>query len=161
MISLKISGYDFDPILRQIDLIAHPDLTPLANELGEIAVEGNRIGLLAGTDAFGDRMDDVEESTIRRGRGGDGPPLVPRNEGSRAIKDFRYRLEPAPDRTLVILEWPGTPFIHFQATGFVVNRRDGTQKPVVPRDPVGIRPETVTLFAEAAERFALRLVGGP
>jgi hypothetical protein len=151
MMRLRISGPNFDDLARKIEVIAHPDLAPLAMELGEIMVAGNRAGLLAGTDSFGDQMTDLEESTIRRGRGGDGPPLVPRGAGSRAISDFQYRIEPGFDRTLVIGEWPNTPFIHFHATG---------TKYMVARDPVGIRPDDVALMAEAVETFATNLVQG-
>lgn len=157
MIQLRVSGDSFDDIIRFLDATSTPDLMPLAQEIGEIMVEGNRVGLLAGTDLFGDRMADLEESTIERGRGGDGPPLVPRGAGSRAISDFQARYEEIPGGVRIIGEWPGTPFIRFHSDGFVVHTRHGS-KAVPPRDPVGIRPGTASLMGEAVDRFAANLL---
>lgn len=148
MIAIRLAGCNFDDVRRMADVMAHPDLTPLADELGEIMVEGNRRGLLAGTDIFGDQMADLEPKT-KKTRGGDGPPLIPQFGGSRAIADFTYRVEELTDRLLVIGEWPNTHYIHFHSSG-TAN--------MVARDPVGVRPEDVQLMADAVERFAANLI---
>jgi len=149
MIRLRVSGGNFDPIFRLLDSVAHPDLTPLANTIGTIMVEGNRRGLLEGTDSFGDRMTDLRPSTLRR-RKGDGPPLIPDGEGSSFIAGFGFEVQASPDRTLIIGSW-NVPYVHFHATG-TAN--------MVARDPVDIRPSDVELIAEATGAFARTLIGG-
>lgn len=151
MIRLKVSGPNFDDLAHRVELMAHPDLMPLAERIRPLMLADNRDGLLAGTDSFGDPMNDVEASTVKRGRGGDGPPLVPRYGASRAISDYRVRIEEGDGRTLLIGEWPNSPFIHFHATG---------TRHMVARDPIGIRPEGVALIAAEVYDFASSLVGG-
>jgi hypothetical protein len=148
MIRLKVSGINFEPIVQMLDAMVHPDFTPLAEEVGEIMREDNREGLLAGTDIYGDPMKGIEESTRKR-RGGDGPPLVPNYGASRAISDYRTDIDVLTDRTLVIGTWPNSPFIHFH--------RFGTPN-MVPRDPVGLRPEGEAKVADALKRFAETLI---
>lgn len=151
MIRLKVSGPNFDPLIRSVEAMAHPHLMPLALKVAAIMVEDNRIGLLASTDSFGDPMTELEPSTIRRGRGGDGPPLIPRGEASRLISDYRVDIRPDDDRTLLVGTWPDSPFVHFHATG---------TKHMVSRDPVGIRPDGQALIEEAVADFAQTLIGG-
>jgi hypothetical protein len=150
VIRIRVQGGNFEPIIRMLDQVARPDLGPLAQRIGKIMVEGNRRGLLAGTNADGSRAADLAESTIRRGRGGEGPPRVTREAGSRMIEDFRFDVQQAPDRVLVIGSWPNTPFVHFHATGAPKNNMPA-------RDPVGIRPDDVALMGEAVEEFARTL----
>lgn len=151
MIRIRIEGPNFDAINTLIDRMAHPDLMPLAQTLAGIMVRDNRDGLLAGTDSFGDPMAPVKESTIRRGRGGDGEPLNPRGAGSRAIADYRVDIEPTARGAELVGHWPGTPFIHFHATG----TRD-----MISRDPVGIRPDGQEQIRVALHDFAASLIGG-
>lgn len=151
MIRLRVSGDNFDAITQLVDRLSHPDLTPLAERLREVMIRDNRDGLLAGTDSFGDPMTDLEPSTIKRGRGGGGPPLVPRGDASRAISDYDVTIEQGDNRLLLIGGWPSTPFIHFHATG---------TRNMVSRDPVGIRPDGQEKIASAMHDFAATLIGG-
>jgi hypothetical protein len=84
---------DLGEVIRHVDDLSRPDLTPLAETLRGIMIADNRDGLLAGTDANDAAMTPLEQSTIDRGRGGDGEPLVQRSEGSRAISDYRADVE--------------------------------------------------------------------
>lgn len=152
MIRLKVSGANFDAIFRLIDVLAHPDLRPLAERVKQIMLDDNRNGLLAGLDSFGDAMEPVKQSTIKRGRGGDGPPLAPRYGASRAIADYRVDIVEGDNRTLLIGTWPNSPFIHFHAGA-------GT-KWMVARDPVDVRPAGQILIGEALADYAMGLVGG-
>ncbi len=149
MIRLKISGYGMERIIAMIDRASHPDLLPLAEKVAGIMEEDNRSGLLAGTDSFGDAMTPVEESTIRRGRGGDGPPTVPRHEASRFISDYRVEIIPRELGFTLIGRWPNTPFVRFHRT---------STRHMVARDPVGIRPEGLGKIAVACRDFASMLI---
>lgn len=148
MIRLKVSGGNFDPIIAMLDRMAHPDLMPLAQSVKEVMLKDNREGLLRGEDRFGDPMAPVEASTIRRGRGGDGEPLVPRSGASRAIADYQVDIQEGFDRIILVGSWPNTPFIKYHVTGYVVHTKNG-DKGVPARDPVGIRPQGEILIAEA------------
>lgn len=152
MIRLRIKGGNFDPIIAMVDRLARPDLTPLVVRLREIMIQDNREGLLAGTNADGSRAADVKESTIRRGRGGDGPPRVPRDAASRMIADYRVEVQEASDRTLLIGMWPDTAFVHFHSTG---------TKHMAARDPTGIRPDGQEQIRSALDDFAASLIGDP
>jgi phage gpG-like protein len=156
MIGLKVSGINFDPIRQMVEAMAHPDLTPLAQEVAQIMLDDNREGLLAGTDIYGDAMAPIEEST-RKTRGGDGPPLIPNYGASRAISDYRTEIVPMHDRTLVVGTWPNSPFIHFHRFGFSVQSKLGP-KGVPSRDPVGLRPVGEAMVADALARFAETLI---
>lgn len=154
MIRLRIKGGNFDPIIAMVDRLARPDLTPLVVRLREIMIQDNREGLLAGTNADGTRAADVKESTIRRGRGGDGPPRVPRGATSRMIADYDVDVQETGDRTLLIGMWPNTPFVHFHATGAPKNNMPA-------RDPTGIRPDGQEQIRSALDAFAASLIGDP
>lgn len=149
MIRLSVKGDNFDPIVALVDRMARPDLTGLAVELREIMLEDNRVGLLAGLNANGDVAADVTESTVRRGRGGDGPPRVPRGSSSRAISTYDVEIQEAPDRLLLIGSW-GVPFIHHLDSG---------TRHMVAREMVGIRPDGQEEIAGALQAFVGRLVG--
>jgi hypothetical protein len=150
MIRFRIMGGHFAPILRLLDAMRRPDLTPLAEAIRGIMVQSNRDDLLAGRDIHGRAVPDVLPATIRRGRGGDGPARVPRGESSRMIADYRVDLQPSTDRILLIGSWPGTPFVHFHA--------GGTSR-MVSRDPVGLGPDGQERVAEALDAFCRTLVG--
>jgi len=140
MIRLKVSGGNFDPIIAMLDALAHPDLMPLATTVKEVMLKDNREGLLRGEDSFGDPNADVMQSTIDRGRGGEGPPTVPRYGASRLIADYQVDIQASSDRIILVGSWPNTPFVHYHATG---------TKYMVARDPTGIRPQGELLIAEA------------
>lgn len=149
MIQLKISGAYFDDIIAYLETLEHPDLRPLAEDVKGIMVQDNRQMMLAQTDIFGDRVDDVEQSTIKRGRGGDGPPRVPRGEESRMIADYEVDVQETTNGYLLSGEWPNTPFVHFHSTG---------TKHMVARDPVGISPDGLEKIAAVTQEFAETLV---
>lgn len=153
MIRLRVMGPNFEPIVALLDRLARPDLTPLAEDIRGIMLQDMRDMLLDGVNADGSRTDDVTEATIRRGRGGDGPPRVPRGAGSRAVTDYEVEPQQSTDRILLIGGWRNTPFMHVLAGG----RKDGTMP---PRDMLGITPTGQGRIATATAGFARTLIGG-
>jgi hypothetical protein len=152
VIRLKVSGDGFEPIVEMVDRLRRPDLMPLAIRVREIMIEDNREGLLAGTNADGSAAAELAESTIRRGRGGDGPPRTPRYAGSRMIADYDVEIQGAADRILNIGGWRSTPWVHFHASGAPRNNMPA-------RDPIGIRPGGQDRIREAIGEFVRSLLG--
>lgn len=150
MIRLKVMGDNFDPIYAMLDRMEHPPLGNLAMTLREIMIADNRDGLLAGLNASGDEAAPVTESTVRRGRGGDGPPRVPRGGSSRAIASYDVAITQGVDRLVLIGSWDNAPFVHFFDTGTVH---------MVAREMVGIRPSGQAQIVEAVDNFVAELVG--
>jgi hypothetical protein len=152
MIGVKVVGPNFDDIIRSLEGLRDIDLIPLAERLKPIMIRDNRDGLLAGTDSFGDPMADVMESTVRRGRHGDGPPLVPGGETSSMIAAYDVEIRDDGDRVLLIGGWP-MHWVRFHATG---------TRHMVARDPLGIRPNGVAVIAAEVFDFAVAatLIGG-
>jgi hypothetical protein len=149
MIRVSVKG-DFAPIVAMLDRLARPDLAPLARELRRVMIDDNREGLLAGTNADGGTADELRPATIRRGRGGEGPPRVPRGAGSRMVADYEVEVQQAPDRVLLIGGWRNTPFVRFHSTG---------TRGMVARDPVGIRPSGQARIGDELSKFAAKLMG--
>lgn len=152
MISGKIEGsQSLDQLRQYIEKFKNPDLVPLALDIKQAIVEGNREGLIAGTNADGSRAADLEPSTIERGdRGGFGPPRVPRYAGSRLIDRFRVEVEPnATGGFRINAGWVGVPQVKYF--------RAGTRN-MVARNPVGIRPATGKQIMDAVKAFARKLV---
>ena len=140
-----------DGVLEQLRRLKDPDLRPLAREIAETLVEGNREGLLAGSDADGDAMAELADSTYGRGdRGGLGPPTIPRFSGSRLIDRFRARVEPnASGRGSVVRAgWDDAPEVKYL--------RSGTRH-MPARNPVGIRPATRAEIQQLVNDLARRL----
>lgn len=150
MIRIRVQGPNFDPIHAMLDRLARPPLGTLAAALREVMLEDNREGLLAGLDSDGSASAPVTEATVRRGRGGDGPPRVPRGDASRAIASYDVAIEPGTDRVLLIGSWSDAPFVHFFESG--------TSR-MVPREMVGIRPAGRAKVAEAVDRWVGELLG--
>jgi hypothetical protein len=151
VISGDITGGDsLEEIVRQLQTLEDPDLYPLALDLKEAIVEGNREGLLAGLDADGVPMAELKESTIRRGRGGFGPPTIPRYSGSQLIDRFRAEIQPTAEGGVRIkANWDGVPQVQFFKTG----TRD-----MARRNPAGIRPATRERIGEIIAAFKKKLV---
>jgi hypothetical protein len=152
MIRLSVKGDNFEPIVAMVDAMSRPDLTGLAVDLKEVMIRDNRDGLLAGLNANGDRAADLEESTIRRGRGGDGPPRAPRGPSSRAISSYGVEIKQDTDRVILVGSWSAAPFVHFFDTG---------TRHMVAREMIGIRPAGREAIAAVVRDFVLRLLGGP
>lgn len=150
MLRLSVKGDNFDPIIAMLDRMARPNLGPLATELREVMIEDNRDGLLAGLNANGDVAADLEDSTIRRGRPGVGPPRVPRGSGSRMISSYNVQVQEGTDRLLLIGSWSNAPFVHYHDTG---------TRHMVAREVVGIRPDGQEKIAEALRSFVDRILG--
>lgn len=157
MINVHVSGDNFDDIIRHIEVMEFPDLSPLVERCREIMLEDNREGLLAGTDADGDGMRPLKNSTLRS-RDGDGPPLVPQYGDARIITNYQVETEDAGvNHVRLVGTWPGLPWVHYHVTGFHVRNARGEKIFVGPRNPVGIRPDGQELVRVALEDFARAL----
>lgn len=160
MINVHVSGDNFDDIIRQIEMMEFPDLSPLIEPLREIMIDDNRDGLLAGTDGDGVGMRPLRNSTLKT-RDGDGPPLAPQYGDARIITG--YRVEPAKVEPLLLRligYWPDLEWVRFHVSGFHVRNRLGEREFIGPRNPTGIRPESLPKIAAVLENFARKLVGG-
>ena len=144
-------GLEFDPFDRLIaglDRAARFDLRPVAERLRGRLVEGNRRGLLAGTDADGSATAPLAESTLADPRRGPGPPRVPDDAASRLIADFAVGIDAAGrDRFEVTGHWPNTPFVKF-------HRGPDSRTGRPARDPVGVRPDDLALIGRDARDAA-------
>jgi hypothetical protein len=152
-----ISG-NLDEILAQLHRIQNPDLRPLAEQVAEVIVEGNRDGLLAGTDATGAPMAELADSTYRATgmarRGGLGPPTVPRFSASSLIDRFKVSVDTNSSGKGFVIKagWIGVEQVKFFASG---------TKYMPARNPVGIRPETRVKIQTVVDNFAKNLVVKP
>jgi hypothetical protein len=155
------------------------DLKPLLEKGEEILREGNREGLIAGTDHSGTRLKTTWREThpenhwmrasgvakaSRKGQyflakgyheAGKGRPLVPNEEMSRAITHVRTdHGQPSEHTYSVILWWDGAGFTTEQGDHILdlhASPRAGARYP--RRDIQGVRPETVKKFEEAAKAY--------
>jgi hypothetical protein len=70
MIRITATSEGHEPIVAALDRLAAMDLRPLADRIKTRLVEGNAKGLEAGTDAHGNRLADLAESTLSDPRRG-------------------------------------------------------------------------------------------
>lgn len=150
MLGGGISG-DLDGILEQLRRLEDPDLRPLAEDVAKAIVDGNREGLIAGTDADGRPMVELADSTYKRGREGLGPPTVPRFSGSQLIDRFEVKVEPSSGGKgfRINCGWRGVPQVKYFKSG---------TKNMPARNPVGIRPETREKIRQIINDFARKMV---
>lgn len=153
MISGDIQGGDsLEELVRQLQTLEDPDMYELALDLKEVIVAGNREGLLAGLDADGVEMAELEESTIKRGRGGYGPPTIPRYSASQLIDRFRVEIMPSAQGGVRLQAgWDGVPQVKY------FNKPGGT-KWMKQRRVSGIRPATRARIGEIIADFKKQLV---
>lgn len=157
MINIRVEGDNFDPIFALLHRVQFPDLTPLVETVREIMLEDNGAGIMARTDSFGDRMDDLKPSTLRR-RSGQGPQLAPEGESSPIITGYQVDDEEVGfNHVRLTGTWPGLPWVHFHVTGFTVQSKHGPVA-VVARDPTGVRPDGIEKIRVATEAFCTSLI---
>ncbi len=152
MLTGTVTNLDaLDRLLDKLREIRELDLSILAGRIKAIIEDGNREGLLAGTDATGAPMAPLAEATIKSRRGGFGPPTVPRYAASGLIDRFRVRVDPTATGMKITAGWGGdVPQVRFF--------RSGT-KHMPARNPIGFRPETRALIQAATEAFAREQAG--
>lgn len=155
-INLGIGGGDsLERLAQQLADLQDPDLMPLALDLREAIIEGNEQGLLAGLDKDGVPFAPLKESTIKRGRGGFGPPLSPRYSASQLVDRLRVDIEPGGEAGVrVKASWPGVTHLKYHKTGYLA--RDGSRVP--PRNPAGIRPGTRARIGAIIANFRKQMV---
>lgn len=149
MISGSVGGSGLDDLMRYLERFKNPDLVPLGLDIAKAIEDGNREGLLAGTDADGAPMADLKDSTYRRGREGLGPPTIPRFSGSQLIDRFRAEVEPHGDGFRIRAGWDNVPQVRYFKAG---------TRHMVARNPVGIRPATRRKIDELVAAFKRKLV---
>jgi hypothetical protein len=153
MISGSVGGTGLDDLMRYLEKFKNPDLVPLGQDIAKALEEGNREGLLAGLDADGNPMADLEDSTLERRlrrEGGMGPPTIPRFSASGLIDRFRVEVAPkAGDGIRIRAGWAGVPQVRYFKTG---------TRHMVARNPVGIRPATREKINELVAALKRKLV---
>lgn len=128
-----------------------PDLAPIAADIKAIVVAGNRAGLYAGTDVSGRAFAPLADATYRRGRGGLGPPTIPRHSASGLIARFEVRIAMhGPNELVIHASWPGVTHVKYLAEG---------TRHMPRRDPVGIRPVDRALIERKARDQVLSFIG--
>lgn len=147
MIKVSVQLEGVERAIRIMDRISRPDLRPLADSVVLRIFEGNERGLESQTDRFGIRMKDISPDTaLDPDRGGDGPPLIPKNAFSRAISDLSITQNEITNSHIEIYaEWPD--FIRY-------HRKEVGRRPM--RDVVGIRPDDMKLIEDDVENFAIK-----
>lgn len=152
MIVGEVSGGDFSGILGMLRSLAAPDLKPLGERIKVALVEGNRSGLLAGLDADGNPMAPLAESTIKRGRGGDGPPTVPESSSAALIERYQVGIDPMAGGGIRIRAgWSGIPQLDLLQSG---------TRHMPARRVIGVRPQTRLAIQAEVDAFASTLIGG-
>lgn len=151
MIEASVGPYEsLERIVEELQRLQDPDLMPLALDLKEAIVQGNREGLLAGTDGDGVPFAPLKPSTYKRGRGGLGPPLIPRYNASQLIDRFRVEIQPGGvEGVRLKATWPGVPQLKYFKTG---------TKHMARRNPSGIRPATRKKIEQIIVAYKKRLV---
>jgi hypothetical protein len=135
------------------------DMRPLLEQGEQIILEGNRDGLIAGTDGDGQAMPRTqrEQSVALSRRLGSGRPLVPNGAASRAIRLAKADSgQIGPTTWQVIINWDG----------FTAN--NGRNIPEMHANPVkaryprrnimDIRPATVKAFEDAAAVYLAKVL---
>lgn len=156
---VDLSG--LDEIVALVGRFAAPDPAPLLARLSGIMEEDNRAGLMAGLDKDGLPLRPIDPASRARGRkgsrspggfAGGGPPLVPRGEFSRAIRNYEVKAEPfGAGGTFVLAgSWRDAAFLRHHAEG--VRYKNGR---VIRRDVMGIRPAGVARMLEAVGEWAM------
>jgi hypothetical protein len=123
------------------------------DDIGQIVKDGNREGLLAGTDRYGRAMTPLAESTLKRRRGS-GPPLVPRGSASRPIRNFVVNWVSAASGWVMVAGWTGMarggkPWMQYHITG---------GKYLPRRDPAGIRPRHWNLIRARIRKLGVDIL---
>jgi hypothetical protein len=136
------------------DLPRSPAAVFFRERVRAIVIEGNRAGLLAGTDKQGRPLAPLAPSTLRD-RKGTGPPLVPRGEASRFISGFRAEWIEEAGGYVLHCGWAGLdsrdgrPFAGYHLTG--AGR-------LPKRDVGGIRPSDWQKIIKEDQAFLDKIV---
>lgn len=150
MLDGSVTGLgSIDHILGRLRALGNPDVKPLAELIGGALIQGNRDGLLAGTDGMGRPLAPLSATTIQRW--GSHSPLLPNGENSPLIAGFTVQVETTPDGARITAGWNGVPELPQLRTGTAT---------MPARDPVGIRPATRTAIQGIVSDFAKILIGG-
>lgn len=152
MLTSEIKGDIGDDIFRRLGEWQEQDPFRLAQEIRGIMIGENERFLKAGIDVYDQPMDPVKPSTIDRGRGGFGPPLIPRFDASWPIA--RFEVAVAKEGTtgyLIRAGWPGVEFAKYHQTG---------TKHMAARPIAGFRDSTNAQIDEATDRECRRYLDG-
>ena len=160
MFEMLVTG-DLQPLIRGYDdfVADMMDLTPLGQDIRQIMIEDNLEARLQGVDADGNDFAQLRGERPLKAweiaeRGGSGPPLAPREAGSRVVADFEVEPYPLDEGGILLLgQWPSMPFLHFHVSGAPANNM-----PV--RDPVGVTPRGWERIADAVDGFVAERIGG-
>jgi hypothetical protein len=153
MISFEITGNLTDHLFSMLRGLRDADPIKLALRAKQILIEENERGLKAATNADGTETADLRPSTIERGRGGFGPPRIPRFDASWPIARFEVAVARQGEHGfLVRAAWPTVPQVIVRSHQGGSKKRDGTIL-MVARPVAGIRPSTGAQLEEAAHEY--------
>lgn len=151
MIGIEVKGGLSDQLFSMLRGLRDADTMKLGQDVARILKEENERNIMAGINADGSETADLKESTIKRGRGGFGPPRAPRGRASRIVTMFEVAVARSGEHEVVVRAgWPG-----FGAARFM---QEGTRH-MVARPPAGLTPSTRAQLEEAAHRFGGDILG--
>jgi hypothetical protein len=158
MLEFKLTNRINKKAMDQIRNLENPDLTPLAQKIEEIIKGENERRLKAGENFDGKTTAPLKPSTIERGRGGFGPPRIPRFDGSWPIAKFEIVIEKTGKYALAIRAgWPTVPYSKYHQTG--TKKKDGSVL-MAARPLAGISTSTRAQLKQASDKFARDLLRG-
>jgi len=150
MIDFEVRGELTDHLFSMLRGPRDPDPIRLAQRTREILIQENERLLKSGRDVDGSETAPLKESTIRRGRGGFGPPRLPRISASRLVTRFEVAVARQGDHGYVVRAgWPGLNFV-----GYL---NDGTSH-MEARRFVGITASCREQLEEAAHQYGADLL---
>lgn len=124
---------------------ANPEARVILDRIGEIVEEGNRRGLLDGTDRHGRELVPTEAGHS---------PLTPRGASSRAVADFEVEVRhEGDDRAVIKAGWPS-------GTTAMLQRHAAGEGDLPVRDVLGIRPETKGRIRRELQELKRVIVSG-
>ena len=159
MIDIEVKGALSDHLFPMLRGLRDVDPLRFGARIERILVEENERGLRDGFNADGSKTDELEASTIRRGRGGYGPPRIPRFGRSWPIAGFKVEVEQEGEYGCSIRAgWPlaGKLPLYFQEG---TKDKDGTRR-MVARPIAGLRPTTRAQLEEEAHKFGGDILEG-
>lgn len=121
------------------------DLSPIAPQVRDVFLLGNRERAMAGTDAAGRPFAPLARSTLKH-RHGSGPPQAP-TPSAQIITGCEISVQAGPGRLSITQSWPGVRWVEYAISG---TRR------MPRRDPTGFRDQDKTKVAALMNDYITR-----
>jgi hypothetical protein len=155
MVNLQIAAEGLDPIIGWLVRLRDFDWGPLAEQIAEILVRGNREARLAGIGVDGQPLEEIKPETVKRrmraGKG-PGPPLAPDGQASRVSNLVIQITAITPTHVIIEGSWP-------EAETWLPHHSFGRPGHNLPqRLIVGITPQMYQEIVDATNAFLLDLI---